>query len=108
PAGVGRPTTRLAALLAAALLGSAARPAAAAPQRPAPTPNAQSPTPKAPTGEPVRLTIHPDKITLSGRSSWQRFLVFGHYADGRVRDLTAGAKASKTGGAGLPVEGNRI
>src|SRR6185436_20348734 len=52
--------------------------------------------------------IQPDKITLSGRSTWQRFLVVGYYADGRVADLTASSKATKSGSAGVRVEGNRV
>jgi hypothetical protein len=58
------------------------------------------------TGKLVKVTVSPSKVTLSGTGTSQRFLVFGHYADGRVRDLTATAKT--TGAATLKVAGNRV
>lgn len=43
-------------------------------------------------GSPVRLTIDPPKIRLSGKRGYQQVLVTGHYADGTVRDLTRSVK----------------
>ncbi|MCC2668741.1 MAG: Bacterial Ig-like domain (group 2) [Armatimonadetes bacterium] len=76
----------------------AARPAAAAPAAAAP----------AAAGKLLKVTVHPDKLTLSGGGVSQRFLVFGHYAGGRMRDLTATAKVAKAGTAGIKIEGNRV
>ena len=56
----------------------------------------------------VKLAVRPDSVTLSGRGVSQRFLVFGHYADGRLRDLTTSARVTKIGTGGVTVQGNRV
>jgi len=94
----------LAGVLAATpALAQAKKPAAKAPAKP----TAARPTTPA-AGAPVRLSIAPAKITLSGRGVYQRFLVFGHYADGTVRDVTAQAQVAKSGQGGVRIEGNRL
>jgi len=39
-------------------------------------------------GQPVRLIVTPETVTLQGRRAAQQLLVSGQYADGSVRDLT--------------------
>jgi len=91
-------------LLVLGLGVSALGPAEAAPAaKPAAAKPAGAP---AATGKLVKVVVSPSKVTLSGTGSSQRFLVFGYYADGRVRDLTATAK--KAGATGLKLEGNRV
>lgn len=80
---------------------------------PARKPAARKPAPRAASpaggaGKLVKVTVNPSKVMLSGAGTSQRFLVFGHYADGRVRDLTSAAKISKAGAAGLKLEGNQV
>jgi len=72
----------------------------------APASAAPAPRPAA-AGQPVRLTIQPAQVKLSGRGTSQRFLVFGEYADGRKRDLTSTAKLSTSGPPTVTVQGNR-
>jgi hypothetical protein len=60
------------------------------------------------SGKLVKVTVNPPKVLLSGTGSSQRFLVLGEYADGRMRDLTASAKVSKGGQAGLKLDGNTV
>ena len=40
-------------------------------------------------GQPRKITIQPDRISLNGPFSTQQLIVTGHYADDKVRDLTA-------------------
>ena len=39
-------------------------------------------------GKPVRLTVHPPTLSLHGTRARAQILITGHYADGRVQDLT--------------------
>jgi hypothetical protein len=41
--------------------------------------------------QPVKVTLEPANVVLSGRNARQQLLVTGHYADGSVRDLTHAA-----------------
>lgn len=59
-------------------------------------------------GDLVKLTVDPPKVTLSGRGMNQRFLVFGHYADGHVRDLTSVAQITHTGTGNVKVTGHSV
>ncbi|MGV3722426.1 MAG: DUF1549 domain-containing protein [Actinomycetota bacterium] len=63
--------------------------------------------PAAPAGKLVKLTVKPEKVTLSGSGVSQQFLVFGEYADGRTRDVTSAAKVTAAGGS-VKVAGNRV
>jgi hypothetical protein len=85
----------------------AAAPGWAQAKKPAPRKPAAKPAAAA-VGAPVKLTIAPAKIVLSGRGMYQRFLVFGHYADGSVKDVTAGAQVAKSGQGGIRIEGNKV
>src|SRR5438128_1022578 len=43
------------------------------------------------TDKPIKLTLEPANVVLTGKGARQQLLVTGHYADGSVRDLTAAA-----------------
>ena len=90
-------------LVASLAMGADAAPA----KKPAAKAAAAAPS-AAPAGKLVKVTVHPAKVTLSGGGNTQRFLVFGHYADGRVRDLTSVAKVAKAGTAGIKIEGKEV
>lgn len=93
----------LLALGTSALLVSGADAAPKKPVRKKPAPGAA-----APVGDLVKLSVVPPKVTLSGRGTAQRFMVFGEYANGRVRDLTASATVTKTGQAGVKLLKDRV
>ncbi len=95
---------RSASLFAAACaLGTL--PAAAAPaKKPAARPAAARAAAPAEAGTPVKISIHPPKIKLSGRGMAQRFLVFGHYAGGLKKDLTDAAKVATAGSGRVQVD----
>ncbi len=93
-----------AAIGTAALFAAAITHAAAAPAKPA----AKAPPKAGPsTAGLLKLSVVPEKITLSGRDSSSQFLVFGHYAGGRREDLTAIAQVARVG-MGIQVKGNRV
>lgn len=85
-----------------------AAPAAPARKPAAKKPAARKPAAAVPFGGLVKVTVAPPRVTLSGRGTSQRFMVFGHYSNGKVRDLTSAAKVSKTGQAGFRILGGRI
>jgi uncharacterized protein DUF1549/uncharacterized protein DUF1553 len=90
-------------------LGLAGAAGAAPAAKPAPKPAATKPAAPAPsTAGLVKVSVQPDQVVLAGRDTAQRFMVFGHYSDGRVRDLTSSAKLSKTGQGGFRIEGNEV
>jgi hypothetical protein len=41
--------------------------------------------------KPIKLTVEPASVLLSGKDARQQLLVTGHYSDGSVRDLTGSA-----------------
>jgi hypothetical protein len=45
----------------------------------------------AATDDPIKLTMKPASIVLTGKNARQQLLVTGHYSDGSVRDLTGKA-----------------
>jgi hypothetical protein len=61
-----------------------------------------------PTAGLTRIAFQPRAAKLSGRGVSQRFMIFGYYADGRVRDVTSLAKVVKTGPGGVTLRGNRL
>ncbi len=96
------------ATLSALALWAGAQPATAAPaKKPGAKPAARAAARASAPGGLLKVSIQPDKVTLSGKESSQRFLVFGHFADGRVRDLTTTATLAKSGAA-IQLKGNAV
>jgi hypothetical protein len=97
---------RTGTLIAAALaVACTALPAVAAPKKPV---KKAAPAAPAAAGSVVKVSVVPPKMTLSGRGMAQRFLVFGTYSDGRVRDVTKLAKVTTAGSGTVNVTGNKV